>query len=123
MTDLDRLQGSWNITSLEVDGQKMPAPGGARIVICGTRFQSLGMGAVYEGTVGVDGKKKPKTFDLTFTAGPEKGNRSLGIYELKGDNWKLCLTVDCTNDLGGIRKPLCWIALQTSHDSAVPICI
>src|SRR5438552_3529927 len=93
MTDLDKLQGSWNVTSLEVDGQKMPAPGGARILICGTRFQSLGMGAVYEGTVEVDGKKKPKTFDMIFTAGPEKGNRSLGIYELKGDDWKICLTV------------------------------
>src|SRR4030081_989685 len=93
MTDLDKLQGSWNITSLEVEGQPMPAPCGARIVIEGTRFQSLGMGAVYEGTVEVDGTKKPKAFDLVFTAGPEKGNRSLGIYELKGDRWKICLTV------------------------------
>src|SRR3989442_16035736 len=78
MTDLDRLQGAWNITSLEVDGQSMPAPTGACIVIEGSRFQSLGMGAVYEGKVEVDGTKKPKTFDLLFTAGPEKGNRSLG---------------------------------------------
>src|SRR3954467_8584128 len=93
MTDLDKLQGSWKITSLEVEGQPMPAPGGACIVIEGERFQSLGMGAVYEGKVEVDGTKKPKTFDLLFTAGPEKGNRSLGIYQLKGDAWKICLTV------------------------------
>jgi uncharacterized protein (TIGR03067 family) len=93
MTDLDRLQGAWNITSLEMDGRQMPAPTGACIVIEGARFQSLGMGAVYEGKVEVDGTKKPKTFDLLFTAGPEKGNRSLGIYQLKGDDWKICLTV------------------------------
>ena len=67
MTDLDKLQGSWNITSLEVDGQKMPAPGGARIVICGERFQSLGMGAVYEGTIELNTRKRPKHFDLLFT--------------------------------------------------------
>ncbi|MGH9721340.1 MAG: TIGR03067 domain-containing protein, partial [Bryobacteraceae bacterium] len=34
----------------------------------------------------------PKTLDLTFTAGPEKGNTSLGIYELDGDDWTICLT-------------------------------
>jgi uncharacterized protein (TIGR03067 family) len=28
---------------------------------------------------------------LLFTAGPEKGNRNLGIYELKGHTWKICL--------------------------------
>src|SRR5439155_25802112 len=32
-----------------------------------------------------------KTFDLKFTAGPEKGNTNRGIYELDGDGWKLCL--------------------------------
>ena len=93
MTDLDKLQGAWNITSLELDGSAMPCPTGARIVIEGSRFQSLGMGAVYEGTVEVDGTKTPKAFDLVFTAGPEQGNRSLGIYALKGDDWKICLTV------------------------------
>lgn len=93
MTDLDRLQGAWTVTSLEVDGQAMPSPGGAQIVIAGSGFQSLGMGAVYEGTVEVNARKKPKQFDLVFAKGPEKGNRSLGIYELDGDAWKICLTV------------------------------
>jgi hypothetical protein len=27
------------------------------------------------------------------TEGPEKGNTSLGIYELQGDDLKLCLTI------------------------------
>ena len=91
MTDLDRLQGTWYVTSLEMDGHAMPSPGGACIVIAGSQFQSLGMGAVYEGTVELNQRKKPKHFDLLFTAGPEQGNRSLGIYELKGDDWRLCL--------------------------------
>jgi len=92
MTDLDKLQGTWNVTSLEVGGSEMPA-GGACIVVEGSRFQSLGMGAVYEGTVSLNTRKKPKQIELLFTAGPENGNRSLGIYELDGDDWKLCLTV------------------------------
>jgi uncharacterized protein (TIGR03067 family) len=93
MSDLDNLQGTWTVATLEVDGQQMAAPPGARIVIAGDRFQSLGMGSVYEGTVELHARKKPKHFDLLFTKGPEKGNRSLGIYELQGDDWKLCLTV------------------------------
>jgi uncharacterized protein (TIGR03067 family) len=93
MTDLDRLQGAWMVGSLEMDGAAMPAGPDARILIEGERFQSLGMGAVYEGTVEVDARKRPKAIDMVFTAGPEKGNRSLGIYELEGDGWRLCLTV------------------------------
>jgi uncharacterized protein (TIGR03067 family) len=93
MTDLDKLQGAWHLASLEVNGSTMPAPPDARIIINGSRFQSLGMGAVYEGTVEVDARKRPKTIDMVFTAGPEKGNRSLGIYDLDGGQLKLCLTV------------------------------
>jgi uncharacterized protein (TIGR03067 family) len=99
MTDLDRLQGSWDIASLEMDGHAMPSPAGSRIVIEGSKFQSLGMGATYEGKLEIDARKKPKQFDLVFTAGPEEGNRSLGIYELNGDSWKICFTVT------GTRRP------------------
>ena len=89
--DLDRLQGNWNIVSLEMDGQKMSG-GGARIVVQGNRFTSIAMGATYEGTVEVEESTSPKRFDLHFDEGPEKGNTSLGIYELDGDSWKICLT-------------------------------
>jgi uncharacterized protein (TIGR03067 family) len=50
------------------------------------------MGALYEGDLKLDASANPKTLDLLFTAGPEKGNTALGIYELGGDDWKLCLT-------------------------------
>jgi len=51
------------------------------------------MGATYEGTFKVDAARTPRTLDLLFTEGPEKGNTALGIYELDGDTWKLCLSV------------------------------
>ena len=41
MTDLDKLQGTWSVTSLELDGQRMPAPESAQVVVDGERFQSL----------------------------------------------------------------------------------
>jgi uncharacterized protein (TIGR03067 family) len=88
--DLDKLQGAWNIVSLEMDGQKMPG-GGARIVVRGNRFSTTSMGATYEGTVVIHQTTAPRTFDLHFDDGPEKGNTNLGIYELDGDSWRICL--------------------------------
>jgi uncharacterized protein (TIGR03067 family) len=91
--DLDKLQGTWMVTSFETDGQAMPAAAfaGAKIVIAKSTFRSVGMGATYKGTVALDPKKQPKTFDLVFSDGPEKGNRNLGIYTLEGDTWTICL--------------------------------
>jgi uncharacterized protein (TIGR03067 family) len=92
------LQGTWSIVSLEVGGKKVPA-GAARIVLEGDRFTTSGMGAEYEGTFALDEKKMPKTFDMTFLSGPEKGNKNLGIFELDSDTWRLCL------DMTGKSRP------------------
>jgi uncharacterized protein (TIGR03067 family) len=89
-TDLDRLQGNWNITALEIEGQPMPS-NGSRIIVNGDRFTTVAMGAEYAGTIEIDAAKKPKRFDLAFSEGPEKGRRSLGIYELDGATWRICL--------------------------------
>ena len=96
--DLKKLQGTWFIVTLEMEGQKYPT-GGSKIAIQGDRFVSVNMGAEYEGSVTVDETQTPKTFDLLFEQGPEKGNQSLGIYELDGDSWKICL------GLTGKRRP------------------
>ena len=92
-TDLDKLQGTWVVTSLQMDGRTMTAAGidGAKIVIKGARFTSVAMGATYKGTVAVHSRTKPKSFDLVFTAGPERGNRNLGIYKLDENRWTICL--------------------------------
>lgn len=92
-SDLDLLQGTWSITSMEMDGQKAAAEmaGAGRIRIRGNRFTTTGMGAAYEGVLELDGKARPRQISMKFDAGPEKGNTNLGIYELKGDTWKLCL--------------------------------
>jgi uncharacterized protein (TIGR03067 family) len=91
--DLDLLQGVWTVTTMEVDGQPMPSAmlGDARIVIEGSRFTSMGMGAVYEGTLELDASISPARLDMEFDAGPEKGNTNRGIYQLDGETWKLCL--------------------------------
>jgi len=91
--DLDLLQGSWTVTALEMDGETTPDAvlSDARIEIAGNRFTSTGMGVVYQGTLELDASKRPARLDMKFDAGPEKGNTNLGIYQLDGDSWKLCL--------------------------------
>src|ERR1017187_2182219 len=89
--DLDRLQGTWSIAALELNGQTVGAIGDARIVIEGSRFTSTGMGDEYAGTLTVDSSVSPARIDMKFESGPEKGNTNPGIYQLDGDSWKLCL--------------------------------
>ncbi|HUK54942.1 MAG TPA: TIGR03067 domain-containing protein [Candidatus Binatia bacterium] len=93
--ELEKLQGEWAVAFLEVDGLT-PAWNvfaGAKIVIEGDHFTSLGMGAPYEGILEVDASAVPKAFRMKFTAGPEKGNTNHGIYELDGDRWRICLSM------------------------------
>ena len=94
-TDLEKLQGRWYIQSLELDGAALSPGGfaGAEIVLTGNRFQSLSMGAVYEGTIELQSAKRPKALKMRFTKGPEKGNVNNGIYELQKDGWRLCLSM------------------------------
>jgi uncharacterized protein (TIGR03067 family) len=95
MSDLKKLQGAWHITSLETDGQEMPPEAfqGSQIIVHDNKFTFVGMNSRYEGIMEIDESKKPKAFDLVFTAGPQKGTRNLGIYSLAGDSWTICLAM------------------------------
>jgi len=121
--DLDRLQGTWTIAALEMDGQPMGAIGDACIVIEGSRFTSTGMGAEYAGTIELDSSASPARIDMKFDSGPEKGNTNLGIYQLEGDSWKLCLATRGTRRPKKFASPPdSGIALETLvRGKAVPI--
>src|SRR4029078_1488386 len=95
LDDVIGLQGVWEFTSLEIDGKKMPQQMllGSKIEVDGNKFTTMTGPTAYKGTFKIDTAQKPKTIDLTFTEGPEKGTTSLGIYELEGDQWKICLTI------------------------------
>jgi len=117
--DLKQLQGIWNIVSLEVEGDEYP-PLGSRIAIAGDRFVSLNMGAEYEGAMMVNESATPKTLDMLYDKGPHVGKKSLGIYELKKDEWKICL------GLAGSARPEKFVtkkgtghALEVLHRGAV----
>lgn len=91
---LDLIQGTWAVSELEMEGQTISGGmlANARVEVTGSRFSSLGMGTVYEGTVTLDDSANPHQLNMKFDAGPEKGNTNLGIYQLDGNTWKICLS-------------------------------
>jgi uncharacterized protein (TIGR03067 family) len=92
--ELRKLQGVWAVTSLELDGAPLgdAAFSTGKIAVEGNNFTSTGMGAIYRGTLEIDVAKRPRSLNMKFTDGPEKGNTNRGIYELEGDTWKPCLS-------------------------------
>ena len=90
-TDLDRLQGTWNLVSAIQDGNALPEDKVKQttIVFKGDTFRFPGS-AEYAtsraGTIKIDATKTPRQMDAIST---EK-EVMLGIYELHGDNYKVC---------------------------------
>src|SRR6266478_1188159 len=91
--DVAALHGNWDVTSLEVEGAAMASGlfSGSGIIIDGVNFTTVAMGAAYGGTFTLDSSASPKTLDLKFLEGPHSGMTSLGISELDGNDWKICL--------------------------------
>jgi uncharacterized protein (TIGR03067 family) len=91
--ELARFEGSWRFDSVELEGkaEAIEAFKGIRLVLKGDHFTMAIPNASHEGTYTVDPTARPKTIDVTFTDGPEKGKTSYGIYELEGDTYKVCI--------------------------------
>ena len=78
--------------SIEMEKMKLSADAleHPRLKLMGDKFTvTEENNATFGGTFKVDPSKKPKTIDVTFTDGPEKGKIALGIYELEGDTYKV----------------------------------
>ncbi len=91
--ELKRFEGTWKWISLESEKMKLSeeALEHPRLKIMGDKFTVTEQATTFGGTFKVDPSKKPKTMDVTFTEGPEKGKTFTGIYELEGDTYKVCI--------------------------------
>lgn len=90
---LAALQGTWRVVAHEVDGARAAddAIRDARVVVSGDRFEALGLGTPYGGTLLLAGGGEPCEFELRIHHGPHAGLTSFGIHELTHDVWSLCL--------------------------------
>ena len=94
--DLEPFQGTWAAVSVEQEGTAIPeeATGKLTLVVKGnSRVLKQDGEVVSQATFKVDAAKKPKTIDIEVTDGPLAGRKILGIYEVKDDTLKVCLSI------------------------------
>jgi uncharacterized protein (TIGR03067 family) len=89
--ELKKMEGTWLLVSGESNGEQMPAEMVKTIkaVVKGDKLSiHFGDNMVFEGTMSVDPTKKPKTMD---TVSGKDNMKGVAIYELDGDNFKICV--------------------------------
>jgi uncharacterized protein (TIGR03067 family) len=91
--ELERLQGEWQLVSVEIDGTKVPEDSFPDETSCIKGDQLTvrrGDKVLLRATMTFDPTADPKTFVETITEGINEGKKYHGIYELKGDTLRSC---------------------------------
>ena len=91
--DIDAMQGTWAIVSFTADGSQIAAEtiNSWRRIVDGDRVTwKQGEEILVELTIKFDPTAKPMTLDSTIAAGENKGQTMLAIYELDGDEFRMC---------------------------------
>jgi len=87
------IQGTWKVVSCEHGGKKLPddkVKDAVLIFADGIFTFKEGGKTITVGNYRLDPEAKPGVLDIVATEGPAKGQSQHGIYELKGDDLKLC---------------------------------
>src|SRR5262249_36978827 len=90
--DQKRMQGTWAMVALEVDGKLVGEDKlkDTVLLIKGNRYITRVKDEEIETTFTLDPSKKPKAIDMVFSEGEKKDKVLKGIYEIDGDTLKLC---------------------------------
>jgi uncharacterized protein (TIGR03067 family) len=93
--DRMRYEGTWQVVSLEVDGNKADEENARKVTVIneadGKWTIEVDGKVAARGTSEIDPTKKPKAVDLTVTEGENSGQTALGIYEFGDGTRKVCL--------------------------------
>src|SRR5262249_15342480 len=76
------------------DGKEVPRDElkNTQLLVKGTTYTLRTSKALIKGKHKLDPTKKPKTIDAERTAGPGKGEKQHGIYELSENTFKVCFS-------------------------------
>src|SRR5437867_2281585 len=101
-TDQDAMQGKWVVASFTFDGKPRPEDyyKDLRLEIKGDKYLITQGDEIASRTFKLDPAKKPKTMDITYDDGPNKGKTNHAIYALEGD----ILTI-CRHQQPGMERP------------------
>jgi uncharacterized protein (TIGR03067 family) len=90
--DLERLQGTWAIESLEINGKQEPEERtkDTKLTVKGDKYVVKVRDKEFEVTIKLDPTKKPKHIDMVPADGPAQGKTHPGIYAVDGERFKLC---------------------------------
>jgi uncharacterized protein (TIGR03067 family) len=98
--DRAALQGTWQCTSSEMDGDKQPDDEVKpyQVSVSGDKLTVTKSGStVIKGTMTLASAEKPRQLDLKIEEDANNadnvGKTMVGIYELKGDDLKWCFTL------------------------------
>jgi uncharacterized protein (TIGR03067 family) len=84
----DQLQGTWAVVRARHNGQANDKLLNATLTIAGDQFTSKIGDTVYgKGTWKIDPASNPKTIDIHYSEGADKGKTVKGIYHLKDNLW------------------------------------
>jgi len=92
-TDLDRLQGTWVLVSMETEGHDVAAEDFKDWTVVYEQNRvtlRAGERVRRRGVVTLDPGRKPKAINTWDQDGPYDDQTVPGIYELKGDTLELC---------------------------------
>jgi uncharacterized protein (TIGR03067 family) len=102
-----KLQGLWTVVKAKQNGEPADRLIDATLTIAGDRFISDAGGKVLgKGTWKVDPTKDPKTIDVQYSEGSEKGKVAKGIYQLNGSTWIILFSAP------GLERPLSFTTEQ-----------
>jgi len=89
--ELQKLQGTWLLASVEAGGTVNEKVAPTRLVIKGDNFTFYrGELVGLSGTVKIDPKASPKVIDLIRTT--DNTNQMAALYTVEGDTLRLCYT-------------------------------
>ncbi len=88
----DSLTGTWKVVSLVADGEERDQAKGTTMIFKDGKMTRQSPRGEQTSTYKVDTSKKPATIDMTGQTGKQAGQTRKGIFEVKGDELKICMT-------------------------------
>src|SRR4051812_47592239 len=85
------LEGTWDLVRVERDGKELKPQKDTQMVSTGNKFVvKAGDKIIAAGTSKLHTGTKPKSVDVTYTEGPDKGKTFKGIYAVEGETARFC---------------------------------